>query len=79
MDEVENSSVRSFLNWLQHCYNYAFGEIDARDGGGLEAHPRLTNGTLYRSFGSTMTMKRARKNSDFFGTRRFHHKSECLL
>lgn len=35
---------------------YAFGETDARDGGGLEAHPTLANGTLYRSSGSAMTM-----------------------
>jgi hypothetical protein len=40
---------------------YAFGEIDGHDGGGLEAHPRLTNGTLYRSSGSAMIMKRARE------------------
>ena len=40
---------------------YAFGEIDAHDRGGLEAHPRLTNGTLYRSSGSAMIMKTARE------------------
>ena len=40
---------------------YAFGEIDTVAGGGLEAHPRLINGTLYRSSCSTMTMKRARE------------------
>ena len=30
---------------------YAFGEYDIREcgGGGLEAHPRLTTGTLYRA------------------------------
>ena len=39
---------------------YAFGEYDTQqDGGGLEAHPRLTNGTLYQTVDSVTTMKRA--------------------
>ncbi|MCG8623043.1 MAG: hypothetical protein MJE68_13740, partial [Proteobacteria bacterium] len=40
---------------------YAFGEIDARHSGGLEVHPRLTNGTLYWFSGSAMIMKTARE------------------
>ena len=42
---------------------YAFGEYDMREcgGGGLEAHPRLTTGTLYRSSDSATTMKKARE------------------
>ena len=37
--------------------SYAFGELD----GGLEAHPRLTTGTVYRASDNTMTMRRARE------------------
>lgn len=36
--------------------SYAFGELD-----GLEAHPRLTTGTVYRDSDNTMTMQRARE------------------
>ncbi len=37
---------------------YAFGERDIRErgGGGLESHPRLTDGTLYRSIDNKTTM-----------------------
>ena len=43
--------------------SHAFGECDVSEcgGGGLEAHPRLTTGTLYRASGSATTMKRARE------------------
>ena len=37
--------------------SYAFGEID----GGIQAHPRLTTGTLYRCTDNAMTMKQARE------------------
>lgn len=41
---------------------YAFGELDKqKGGGGLEAHPRLTTGTLYRGIDSVTTMKQARE------------------
>ena len=40
---------------------YAFGELDARDGGGVEAHPQLTTGTMYRASNTAMTMKKARE------------------
>ena len=42
---------------------YAFGEYDIPEcgGGGLEAHPRLTTGTLYMASDSATTMKKARK------------------
>ena len=41
---------------------YAFGEIDLqRGGGGLQSHPRLTTGTLYKSTGNATTMKEARE------------------
>lgn len=41
---------------------YAFGEIDTeKGGGGLEAHPRLTTGTLYRTVDHVTTMKQARE------------------
>ena len=36
---------------------YAFGETD----GGIQAHPRLTTGTLYRCTDNAMTMKQARE------------------
>ena len=40
---------------------YAFGEYDIKeDGGGVEAHPRLTTGTLYRAVDNVTTMKAAR-------------------
>lgn len=43
--------------------SFAFGECDIREfgGGGLESHPRLTTGTLYRACDSATTMKRARE------------------
>lgn len=40
---------------------YAFGEIDFQQGGGLEAHPRLISGTLYRGADNATTMKQARE------------------
>ena len=41
---------------------YAFGELDTqRGGGGLEAHPRLITGTLYRGADSITTMQQARE------------------
>ena len=42
---------------------YAFGDYDTHvcSGGGLESHPRLTDGTLYRTADSRTTMKDARK------------------
>ena len=41
---------------------YAFGELDAQiGGGGLEAHPHLTTGTLYRGVVSVTTMQQARE------------------
>lgn len=41
---------------------YAFGEYNVKeDGGGVEAHPRLTTGTLYRAVDNTMNMKAARE------------------
>ena len=40
---------------------YAFGEYNIKqDGGGVEAHPRLTTGTLYRAVDNATTMKAAR-------------------
>ena len=46
---------------LATAFKYTFGEIDAHDSGGLEAHSRLTNGTLYWSSKSAMIMKTARE------------------
>ena len=41
---------------------YAFGECDiSRGGGGVEAHPRLTTGTVYRATDSATSMKEARQ------------------
>ena len=41
---------------------YAFGELDTQQGGGgLEAHPRLTIGTLYRGTDNATTMQQARE------------------
>ena len=41
---------------------YAFGELDLqRGGGGLQSHPRLITGTLYRSTGNATSMKEARE------------------
>lgn len=40
----------------------AFGEYDVHEGGGgLEAHPRLTTGTLYRASDAATIMKTARE------------------
>ena len=47
---------------LATVLSYAFGEHDIKEGGGgLEAHPRLTIGTLYRSSDSATTMRKARE------------------
>ena len=42
---------------------YAFGELDVSKGGGggLESHPRLITGTLYRTIDNVTSMKRARE------------------
>ena len=47
---------------LAAVLEYAFGQLDvASGGGGLEAHPRLTTGTLYRAADSATTMRKARE------------------
>ncbi len=47
---------------LSTVLEYAFGELDLEDGGGgLQAHPRLITGTLYRSSDSITTMRKARE------------------
>ena len=48
---------------LATALEYAFGELDVSEGGGggLESHPRLTTGTLYRSVDNVTAMKRARE------------------
>ena len=47
---------------LSLALEYAFGELDIQmGGGGLEAHPRLTTGTLYRAVDNVITMKQARE------------------
>lgn len=47
---------------LAVALEYAFGELDVQGGGGgLEAHPRLTTGTLYRGAGNATTMHQARE------------------
>ncbi len=48
---------------LAAILEYAFGERDVRErgGGGLESHPRLTDGVLYRAVDSKTTMTEARK------------------
>ena len=42
---------------LATVLSYAFGEMD----GGLQAHPRLTTGTVYRASDNVMTMRTARE------------------
>lgn len=42
---------------LATVMSYAFGELE----GGLEAHPRLTTGTVYRVSDNVMTMWKARE------------------
>ena len=48
---------------LAQVLEYAFGDYTSHvfSGGGLESHPRLTDGTLYRAADNTTTMKEARK------------------
>ncbi len=47
---------------LSAVLQYAFGELDIDNGsGGLESHPQLTTGTLYRSSDSVTGMKQARE------------------
>ena len=48
---------------LSAILEYAFGELDVNEcgGGGLESHPRLTTGTLYRAVDNVTSMKRARE------------------
>ena len=48
---------------LNLALEYAFGELDTQNGGGgLESHPHLTTGTLYRGGGQCYTtMQQARE------------------
>ena len=47
---------------LSVALEYAFGECDLQHGGGgLEAHPRLITGTLYKAADNVTTMKQARE------------------
>ena len=47
---------------LSVAVEYAFGECDLQHGGGgLEAHPRLITGTLYKAADNVTTMKQARE------------------
>ena len=51
---------RSEFADLATIISFAFGELDVTEGGGgLEAHPRLTIGTMYRSSDNATTMKQA--------------------
>ncbi len=44
------------------AHEYAFGEVDVESGGGgLQAHPRLTIETMYRTCDSITTMRKARE------------------
>ena len=48
---------------LAAVLEYAFGEYDiSRGGGGVEAHPCLTTGTLYRAADSATSIKRSQAN-----------------
>lgn len=48
---------------LALCLEYAFGEGDRlhRSGGGLEAHPKLLDTTLYKALDNATTMKQAKE------------------
>ena len=48
---------------LASVIEYAFGERDIQElgGGGVESHPRLTDGVLYRSHDNKTTMAKARE------------------
>ena len=47
---------------LAAILTFAFGEYDIIEGGGgLQSHPRLTTGTMYKSSDNCLTMKRARE------------------
>ena len=47
---------------LSVALEFAFGEYDLqKGGGGMEAHPRLTTGTLYKAADNVTTMKHARE------------------
>ena len=52
---------------------YAFGECDTKEGGGgLEAHPRLTNETMYRTSDNVTSMRKAREILLAFAPDGFH-------
>ena len=52
---------------------HAFGECDIKEGGGgLEAHPRLTNETLYRTSDNVTSMRKAREILLAFAPDGFH-------
>ena len=58
---------------------YAFGELDVSGGGGggLELHPRLTTGTLYRSVDNVTTIKRAGEILPSFAPEEFDISLSC--
>ena len=66
---------------LAAVLEFALGQLDvANGGGGLEAHPHLTTGTLYRAADSATTMRKAQETCcAIFGTSRFLNFFECLL
>ena len=42
-------------------YEFGFGDFEERGGGGMEAHPRLTSGILYKAADNKTTMAHARE------------------
>ena len=58
---------------------YAFGECDMMEGGGLEAHPRLTNETMYRALDSVTSMRKAWEIFISLCSRWVSYIPQCLL
>lgn len=58
---------------------YALGALDTqKGGGGLESHPRLTTGTLYRG-GQCYHNATSQRNPSFHGSFRVYHITEFVL
>ena len=66
---------------LSQILEYAFGDYDTHvcSGGGLESHPRLTDGTMYRTADNHTTMKRCKEVIVITCTKRVFYKSKLML
>ena len=59
--QTRKLTIKGFQNYQQYLCMHLESTLSERTEEYVEAHPRLTTGTLYRAVNKTMSMKAARK------------------